>query len=58
MKLDTARPYLSSSPTNGIETQKEGWVAKNPYDAHYGDVHYYNYDADCLDWTKYPKTRY
>ena len=34
------------------------WIASNPYDPNYGDVHYYNYNDDCRDWTKYPKTRF
>lgn len=29
---ELSRPYLSSSPTNGIESMKENWIAKNPYD--------------------------
>ncbi|XP_045208111.2 beta-mannosidase-like isoform X1 [Mercenaria mercenaria] len=43
MQEDTSRPFLSSSPSNGIETQLEGWVAKQPWSTHYGDIHEYNY---------------
>ncbi|XP_078487709.1 beta-mannosidase [Ciona intestinalis] len=57
-KLDPSRPFLTSSPTNGKESTEEGYVAKDPYSVHYGDVHYYNYNDDCLDWTKFPKTRF
>uniref|UniRef100_H2YWC5 Beta-mannosidase n=1 Tax=Ciona savignyi TaxID=51511 RepID=H2YWC5_CIOSA len=57
-KLDPSRPFLTSSPTNGVESAKEGYVAKNPYSDYYGDVHYYNYNDNCLDWTKFPKTRF
>lgn len=56
--LDSTRPFLTSSPTNGYESTQEDWVAKNPYDTHYGDTHYYNYDIDCMDWKKFPKTRF
>ncbi|CAH1246435.1 MANBA [Branchiostoma lanceolatum] len=56
--LDKSRPNITSSPSNGKQTEKENWVAKNPYDNHYGDVHYYNYKDDCWDWTKFPKTRF
>ncbi|CAO4387518.1 unnamed protein product [Caenorhabditis nigoni] len=35
-------PFVMSSPSNGIETEQEGGVAKNPYDNRYGDIHYYN----------------
>ena len=31
-ETNISRPYLSSSPTNGKETQSENWLAKNPYD--------------------------
>lgn len=34
--------YITSSPTNGKESEKEGWVAVNPYDTHYGDGMYDN----------------
>ncbi|XP_062903035.1 beta-mannosidase isoform X1 [Mobula hypostoma] len=58
LKEDRNRPYITSSPTNGEESVQEHWVAKNPYDDHYGDVHYYNYCKDCLDWTYFPKPRF
>lgn len=32
-----SRPFVPSSPSNGLETITEGWVAKNPQDTHYGD---------------------
>ncbi|KAL4003102.1 Glycosyl hydrolases 2 TIM barrel domain family protein [Acanthocheilonema viteae] len=41
-KLDGTRPYLLSSPTNGVESEKEGGVAKYPADEKYGDIHFYN----------------
>ncbi|KAM9330489.1 beta-mannosidase [Gastrophryne carolinensis] len=57
LKMDMTRPFISSSPTNGKQTIKENWLAKNPYDNHYGDTHYYNYISDCWDWSTYPRTR-
>ncbi|KAK6101607.1 Glycosyl hydrolases 2 TIM barrel domain family protein [Brugia pahangi] len=41
-RLDGTRPYLLSSPTNGIESEKEGGVAEYPADEKYGDIHFYN----------------
>ncbi|MCP9259501.1 Beta-mannosidase [Dirofilaria immitis] len=41
-KLDGTRPYLLSSPTNGVESEKEGGVATYPADEKYGDIHFYN----------------
>ncbi|XP_070973400.1 beta-mannosidase-like isoform X2 [Oncorhynchus clarkii lewisi] len=57
-KEDGTRPFLVSSPTNGVESQQEGWVAHDPYDLHYGDTHYYSYSHDCWDWTALPRTRF
>jgi len=35
--LDPSRQCISSSPTNGIQTELEGWVAQNPGSSLYGD---------------------
>ncbi|XP_051475768.1 beta-mannosidase isoform X2 [Apus apus] len=55
---DKSRPFVASSPTNGLESVKEGWLSQNPYDTHYGDTHFYDYSSDCWKWTVYPKTRF
>ncbi|KAK2519920.1 Manba, partial [Columba guinea] len=55
---DKSRPFIASSPTNGLESIKEGWISQNPYDTHYGDTHFYDYSSDCWNWTVYPKTRF
>nr|XP_030127530.3 beta-mannosidase isoform X2 [Taeniopygia guttata] len=55
---DKSRPFITSSPTNGLESVKEGWLSQNPYDTHYGDTHFYDYNSDCWNWTVYPKTRF
>ncbi|XP_069834484.1 beta-mannosidase isoform X2 [Dendropsophus ebraccatus] len=57
LAMDVTRPFIASSPTNGKETEEENWLSKDPYDNHYGDVHYYNYMTDCWNWTSYPKPR-
>lgn len=54
---DQSRPYLTSSPTNGVESIDEGYVAHNPYDELYGDVHFYDYTCDSWEWTCYPRPR-
>ena len=58
LSANMSRPFLSSSPTNGIDTERENWIATNPYDVKFGDVHYYDYHSDCLDWRTFPKTRF
>ncbi|NXY48253.1 MANBA mannosidase, partial [Ceuthmochares aereus] len=55
---DKSRPFITSSPTNGLESVREGWLSQNPYDTHYGDTHFYDYSSDCWNWTVYPKTRF
>ncbi|XP_062348968.1 beta-mannosidase isoform X1 [Cinclus cinclus] len=55
---DKSRPFVTSSPTNGLESVKEGWLSRDPYDTHYGDTHFYDYSSDCWNWTVYPKTRF
>lgn len=58
LEEDQSRPFLVSSPTNGAESEQEGWVAANPYDPHYGDTHFYSYTLDCWDWRTFPRTRF
>jgi beta-mannosidase len=55
---DKSRPYVSSSPSNGLEDEKENWTAKNPGDWHYGDVHFYCYLCDLWKWETYPQPRF
>ncbi|XP_028994914.1 beta-mannosidase isoform X2 [Betta splendens] len=55
---DPSRPFLVSSPTNGLESEREGWLAADPYDPHYGDTHFYSYVLDCWDWRTFPRTRF
>lgn len=37
LKYDNTRDFLTSSPTNGIESESEGYIAQNPYSLFYGD---------------------
>uniref|UniRef100_A0A7E4VJH1 beta-mannosidase n=1 Tax=Panagrellus redivivus TaxID=6233 RepID=A0A7E4VJH1_PANRE len=48
--LDKSRPFLLSSPSNGIETDAVGGVADVPNSEKYGDIHYYNEFIDL--WTE------
>lgn len=34
---DPTRSYVVSSPSNGLQSEKEGYIAQDPYDTHYGD---------------------
>merc|ERR550519_1115046 len=55
---DPSRNFVVSSPSNGLASEEEGYIAINPYSSLYGDRHYYNYKEDNWDWTTYPKTRF
>uniref|UniRef100_A0A7N5P6L4 Beta-mannosidase n=1 Tax=Ailuropoda melanoleuca TaxID=9646 RepID=A0A7N5P6L4_AILME len=55
---DKTRPFVLSSPTNGAESIKEGWLSLNPYDNNFGDVHFYDYISDCWNWKVFPKARF
>ncbi|CAG9136855.1 unnamed protein product [Plutella xylostella] len=56
--LDPGRRYVVSSPSNGLESEREGYIAANPYSPNYGDTHYYNYLADGWSFDIYPLTRF
>ncbi|KAK5647300.1 hypothetical protein RI129_002192 [Pyrocoelia pectoralis] len=55
---DNTRPFLTSSPTNGIGSQREDYVAKDPQSHFYGDVHFYNYLIDGFKQSLYPISRF
>ena len=40
MAEDLSRPFVSSSPSNGMMTEEEGWVSENPSNTKYGDSQY------------------
>ncbi|GFN78881.1 beta-mannosidase [Plakobranchus ocellatus] len=43
---DPSRQYLSSSPSDGAESVRQGYVAQDPGSELYGDIHSYDYAAD------------
>lgn len=55
---DKTRPFITSSPTNGVQSIAEGWLSADPYNNHFGDVHFYDYTRDCWDWNIFPKARF
>lgn len=53
-----SRPYLSSSPTNGLLTEQEpNWVSSDPYNLKYGDLHFYDYYINSWEPTSWPVPR-
>lgn len=55
---DSTRPFVPSSPSNGLETLEEGYVAKDPQSVRYGDIHYYTYEDDTWNWKTFPMPRF
>jgi beta-mannosidase len=53
-----SRPFLSSSPTNGLESTEENYLAKNPYDLRYGDMHFYDYKMNGWDSSAFVLPRF
>ena len=52
-----SRPFLASSPTNGKASITENWIAKNPADVKYGDMHFYDYKMNGWLPESYPIPR-
>uniref|UniRef100_A0A6P7FVN4 beta-mannosidase n=1 Tax=Diabrotica virgifera virgifera TaxID=50390 RepID=A0A6P7FVN4_DIAVI len=50
--------FITSSPTNGNESDAEGYVAQNPASSLYGDIHFYNYILDPFNPNFYPTPRF
>lgn len=50
---DETRPYVISSPSNGIQSEEEGYVASNPYSALYGDGENKFIFLNTISWFNY-----
>ncbi|XP_076657377.1 beta-mannosidase [Halictus rubicundus] len=57
-QLDSTRPFVVSSPSNGLYTEQYNYTEEDPYSKFYGDVHYYNYINNGWDMHQYPLTRF
>lgn len=57
-RLDSTRPFVISSPSNGLYTEQYNYTGKNPYSKIFGDVHYYNYFNNGWDMHQYPRARF
>ena len=55
---DTSRPFVSSSPSNGLESVKENYTASNPGSGFYGDVHFYDDGAELWNYHEFPNARF
>lgn len=55
---DTSRPFLSSSPSNGIITSNRTWISSDPNSIYNGDMHYYNYLSNAWEPSTFPISRF
>ena len=59
VQIDPVRPYVDSSPSNGV-TSLDPYTKRwgNPGDAKFGDIHFYNYQKDCRDVSTFPPAKF
>ncbi|KPM11675.1 Beta-mannosidase-like protein [Sarcoptes scabiei] len=55
---DSSRPYVSSSPSNGVISKRENYLSSNPQSNQYGDVHFYTVSGDVWDWRVAPSAKF
>jgi len=59
IKIDRSRQFWPSSPSNGFyEEDPFVGIWGNPYEMTMGDLHFYSYDADCTNVSKFPSPRF
>ncbi|CAH0385284.1 unnamed protein product [Bemisia tabaci] len=57
-RVDPNRMYVTSSPSNGLETLMENYLSKDPQSSLYGDRHYYDYYKNSWLSYNYPPARF
>ncbi|XP_076234908.1 beta-mannosidase [Calliopsis andreniformis] len=57
-ELDSTRPFVVSSPSNGLYAEQYNYIGENPYSTFYGDDHYYNYLFNGWNMHQYPRPRF
>ncbi|XP_054162137.1 beta-mannosidase-like [Oppia nitens] len=57
---DPSRPFITSSPSNGLQTIKDNYTESilSSNDNRYGDVHFYDYTSPLWDWQVYPSAKF
>ena len=58
LEEDQTRPFVVSSPSNGVKSEQNNYLSPNPNDNRYGDVHFYDYNVNQWDWKKSPSTKF
>ncbi|KAH9491152.1 hypothetical protein DERF_015884 [Dermatophagoides farinae] len=55
---DNSRPFVSSSPSNGIVSPRENYISTMPQNNRYGDNHHYIMFGDAWDWRTAPSAKF
>ncbi|OTF82415.1 Beta-mannosidase-like protein, partial [Euroglyphus maynei] len=55
---DVSRPFVSSSPSNGIVSSRENYLSTQPQNNRYGDNHHYIMFGDAWDWRTAPSAKF
>ncbi|XP_064470173.1 beta-mannosidase-like [Ornithodoros turicata] len=55
---DPTRPYVGSSPSNGVLSKVSGGIHDNPNDGLSGDVHFFDYYSPPWSWESLPTPRF
>lgn len=57
---DRTRPFLPSSPSNGIVSPRDNYISPDPQSTKYGDVHHYidNGSIDVWQWDVHPSAKF
>lgn len=58
LDVDTSRPFLPSSPSNGIVSARDNYISADPQSTRYGDVHFYWTWGDVWKWNIYPSGKF
>ncbi|KAH9422748.1 hypothetical protein DERP_003428 [Dermatophagoides pteronyssinus] len=58
LQEDVSRPFVSSSPSNGIVSQRENYLSTDPQNKRYGDNHHYVVFVDAWDWRLAPSSKF
>lgn len=55
---DPYRPFVSSSPSNGIMTESEDYISRYPDNPCFGDTHHYISLGDAWNWKTAPSAKF
>ncbi|CAG2180234.1 unnamed protein product, partial [Oppiella nova] len=55
---DSTRPFVTSSPSNGLKDKAFNYSSPQPVDPRWGDIHWYDYWSSLWDWKVYKSAKF